>query len=71
MSPCRAILPAHTEESGGTMLMEKTGHNSDCLVKFMHSDSQSSSFHWRQKDDICLIEIESFPEVIQPTLTGT
>jgi hypothetical protein len=50
--------------------MEKGDDSSDCLVKFMHPEGPSPSFHWVQKD-ICLVEMESVLKVIQPLTTGT
>jgi hypothetical protein len=43
--------------------MEKSGDNSDCLVKFMHPEGPSPSIYWPQKDGICWDEMESTMQV--------
>jgi hypothetical protein len=39
--------------------MLKNDDNTYCLVKFMHSEGPSPSFHWPQKSNVCWIEMES------------
>jgi hypothetical protein len=50
--------------------MEKSDDICDCLVKFMHPEGQSQSFHWPQKDNIFWVEMESILKAIQPLTTG-
>jgi hypothetical protein len=51
--------------------MGKSDDCSDSLVKFMHPEGPSPSFHWPQKDDICWVEMESILKVIQALAAGT
>jgi hypothetical protein len=39
-----------------SVVMKEIDHNSNCLVKFMHTEGPSPVFYWSQNNDICWVK---------------